>query len=70
MHRLQYIDNTRRISISSKSPGCYGGFENRAEFSTAHPVFSKQLLVLVVIVVFNHLPSTLVGSVVIFFAKT
>ena len=23
----------------SKSPGCYGGFENRAEFSTAHPAF-------------------------------
>ena len=39
MHRLQHIDHTRRISTSSKSPGCYGGFENRAEFSTAHPAF-------------------------------
>ena len=39
MHRLQHFDHTRRISTSSKSPGCYGGFENRAEFSTAHSVF-------------------------------
>ena len=39
MHRLQHIDHTRHISTSSKSPGCYGGFENRAEFSTAHPFF-------------------------------
>ena len=39
MHRLQHIDHTRRISTSSKSPGYYGGFENRAEFSTAHPSF-------------------------------
>ena len=39
MHRLQHIDHTRHISTSSKSPGCYGGFENRAGFSAAHPVF-------------------------------
>ena len=37
--RLTVVDHTMRISTTQQRAGCYVGFENRAEFPTAHLVF-------------------------------